>query len=475
MTTKSNGYLKKKKRARFWRGALLALLLTALAVGLGAGIYFGYRFVKGWVDEVMGETAESSETETGSEATTEETEATTETAPLFEEELAYAERLAASYDYDAAIAYVKAIPNYAVYPELNGAVMRFLEAKSQLVKVDITQIPHVFVHSLIYDTALAFSSEEKDGYNQTMTTLTEFKAMLEQMYARGYVLVRLHDMAAYNSDGSFVKGSIMLPADKKPFVLSIDDMVYYEYMEGDGFASRIVLDESGRPTCEMKQRDGSTVTGDFDLVPLLESFIEAHPDFSYRGARGAIALTGYDGIMGYRTAPKYADPAGKDWKASYAAINVEQERQEAARVAARLKELGWEFASHSWGHVDMGKADIGWIKTDTQKWKKQVDSLLGGDTDIMIFAYGADIGSWRNYSSDNEKFTYLKSVGFSYFCNVDAYNIPWVQFSQSQGYLRQGRVNLDGYEMYYYPEKLSIFFDAAEVFDKSRPLPVPKY
>ena len=40
--------------------------------------------------------------------------------------------------------------------------------------------------------------------------------------------------------------------------------------------------------------------------------------------------------------------------------------------------------------------------------------------------------------------------------------------------MRQGRRNLAGYRMYYNPEMLKDLFDAGEVFDKSRPTPVPE-
>ena len=76
----------------------------------------------------------------------------------------------------------------------------------------------------------------------------------------------------------------MLPEGKKPFVMSQDDVCYYEYMDGDGFASRMIIGEDGKPTNEMKMDDGSVSVGSYDLVPLLDDFIKEHPDFSYRGA-----------------------------------------------------------------------------------------------------------------------------------------------------------------------------------------------
>ncbi len=47
-----------------------------------------------------------------------------------------------------------------------------------------------------------------------------------------------------------------------------------------------------------------------------------------------------------------------------------------------MKEVGWEFATHSWGHKDMGEASYDNMVTDMEKWLDQVNPLLGGDTDI---------------------------------------------------------------------------------------------
>ena len=90
---------------------------------------------------------------------------------------------------------------------------------------------------------------------------------------------------------------------------------------------------------------------------------------------------------------------------------------------------------------------------------------------MIVFAFGADIGNWEQYTMDNPKFAYYKSRGYNYFCNVDSSQY-WVQITDS--YVRKGRRNLDGYRMYYNPEMLSDLFDAKEVFDPARPTPVPE-
>ena len=92
------------------------------------------------------------------------------------------------------------------------------------------------------------------------------------------------------------------------------------------------------------------------MVPLIDRFVEEHPDFSYRGAKGIVALTGYNGILGYRTDISYETrPADLDdnkveWLDAHPDFSLDKEREEAKKVADAMKEDGWLFASHTWGH-----------------------------------------------------------------------------------------------------------------------------
>ncbi len=387
--------------------------------------------------------------------------------------LSRAERLAAGYDYDGAAALLLGDSEFSASEEVLAAVANYEAIKGTLVRQDISQIPHVFFHSIIMDTAKAFDGDDREsGYNQVMTTKSEFEKMLLEMYNRGFVLVRLHDMAHEETDETgpkkMVKGEIMLPEGKKPIVMSQDDVCYYEYMDGDGFASRMVVGADGKPACEMKMDDGSVAVGSFDLVPLLEDFIQEHPDFSYKGARAVIAFTGYEGILGYRTAADYKDKNP----------NYEADRQQAAAVAQCLRDNGWELASHSWGHRDLGKIEMENFIADTDKWEAEVESLIG-PTDIILYPFGADVADWHSYSFDNERFAYLYNVGFRYFCNVDS-SQNWVQLGDT--YLRQGRRNLDGYRMWMDiaanqeggsgKRRLDDLFNSEDIFDPARPTPV---
>lgn len=387
--------------------------------------------------------------------------------------LARAKLLADGYDYDGAVALLAGNEEFSSAEEVTAAAAEYEGIKQTLVEQDISQIPHVFFHSILMDPAKAFDGEsDSKGYNQVMTTKSEFDKILAELYNRGYVLVRLHDLAHEETDENgtvrMVKGKIMLPEGKRALVMSQDDVCYYAYMEGDGFASRIVIGSDGKPTCEMLMDDGTVSTGAYDLVPILEEFIKEHPDFSYRGARAVLAFTGYEGILGYRTAASYQDENP----------NYEADRQQAAAVAQCLRDNGWELASHSWGHRDLGKISMEDFLADTNKWEAEVEPLLG-PTDIILYPFGADVADWHSYDAGNERYNYLYSVGFRYFCNVDS-SQNWVQLGSQ--YLRQGRRNLDGYRMWQDiaaaqeggsgVRRLDDLFRSEDVFDWSRPVPV---
>lgn len=383
--------------------------------------------------------------------------------------------MAAQYDYDRAIQHLKSQKEYHGNQEMQNAVADYEAVKATCTEYPLDQITHVFYHTLIRDTGKAFDGDSREaGYNQVMTTIEEFNRITQSMYEKGFVMVSLHDMGSFDENGNFVPGSIMLPPGKKPFVLSQDDVSYYHYMDGDGFASRLVLDEYGDVKCEYKEDDGSISVGDYDMVPLIDSFVREHPDFSYRGRKGILAMTGYNGVLGYRTDIAYKtrenlDENQAEFLNQNPDFDFDKEVEKATEVANAMKADGWEFASHTWGHQNASESSPEKLQADDERWQSYVAPILG-KTDVIIFAFGADIGGVEDYNVNNAKFNYYKNAGYDYFCNVDSSQY-WVQIGSN--YLRQGRRNLDGYRMYYNPDMLSDLFQVDQVWDSSRPTPVP--
>lgn len=415
------------------------------------------------------EKAEAGKQEKEQEELQEEKEAQKERNKILKK----AKLLAVQYNYDKAIKTIKKYENYSEYEDMVKAVKKYEKIKKTCVSWPLEEVTHIFYHTLIKDTSKAFDGDYKEGdYNQVMTTIDEFNKITQTMYDKGYVMVSIYDMATVNEDGTMSPGEILLPPGKIPFILSQDDVCYYHYMDGDGFATKLIVDEDGKIRNEYVEDDGSISVGDYDMVPLIDRFVEEHPDFSYRGAKGIVALTGYDGILGYRTDIEYKRKESlqdDQWQflEEHPDFDFEEELKQAKEVADAMKKDGWIFASHTWGHKNVGEVSLERLQTDTQKFKENVDPLIGG-TDIIIFAFGSDLAQIEDYSG--EKFEYLKSSGYNYYCNVDSSKY-FVQIRDR--YFRMGRRNLDGYRMYYNPELVEDLFDASEVFDKSRPTPVP--
>lgn len=395
---------------------------------------------------------------------------------------------AAGYDYDGAIALLEAVPDHENDTAILEALAGYQQAKASCTAVDVNTVPHIFYHSLINDTSRAFNYDTLgefavNGMNAWMTTVEEFDKITQKLYEAGYVYVRLRDLVVEtkNEDGSSTfapNTNLMLPPGKKAIVLSIDDLSYYHSYKAAGFPDKMVLDENGLVKCQYTTAEGETQIGDFDVVPRLNTFLREHPDGAYKGARGLIAMTGYNGVFGYRTDKDYElrehlmeDQA--QWLAEHPDFNRQEEIAQATRIADAIKAEGWEFASHTWGHLSVTGVSADRLQVDNEKWVENVQNIVG-PVDTIIFAHGADIGSWEGYTSDNPQYNYFKSAGYNFYCNVDGSVPYWVQITSD--YVRQGRINLDGYMLYRASSGettvLDNMFTASEVFDSRRPTPV---
>lgn len=298
---------RRQKLARMSRHLPTFILLLAITVLVGGGIFALYRFVlakqpDGTVQVIASSGNGSPNPDRGSNSDRYPDSSSGPTSggdssnqPFAEVPqddisrlIAQADRIAMGYDYDKAAELINSSGLDLKDSRMTEALARYESEKAALVPADMNAVTHIFFHSLIMDTSKAFDGDsDSANYNSVMTTKDEFLKILEDMYQKGYVLVRIHDVAyeAPDENGNvrFVKGSVMLPEGKKPFVMSQDDVCYYPYMDGDGFAKRVVIGEDGKPTCEMVMDDGTTSTGSYDLIPLLRILYRNTPTFPTKG------------------------------------------------------------------------------------------------------------------------------------------------------------------------------------------------
>ena len=307
----------------------------------------------------------------------------------------------------------------------------------------MTEVPASEVRHFSFPTLLA--DESRSGEETSALTVEQFRQILEDLYRRGYILVDIHDLAEENEDGTLRQASIRVPEGKIPFVLSQRDVSYPFDKAGSGYASRLVVDEDGKLENEYVQADGTAVTGDYDVVPCLESFLEEHPDFSLNGARGILGLTGYNGILGYRTSQELGKSAaeGNPYAETYGTYDTAQEAEACGTVVQALKEAGWSFASYGYDYVSYG-SESSLMQADAEQWETEVEPLVG-ETDILIFPWQTDLGSFSSYGTENEKYTYLRGLGFRYFC-IDTEDSCFVQVGDD--YVHQGIREIDSMQEY---------------------------
>lgn len=315
-------------------------------------------------------------------------------------------------------------------------------------------IYHIFFHPLIAYPSRAFDNDSLSrGYNDWFITVKEFNRILDSLYANGYILVDINGLfeeKQENGKSVIVKKELRLPENKKPLVLSVDDLNYYDYMRDNGNVFKLIPGPNGNiATFSISPEGKEIVAFDNEIVPLLDAFVETHNDFSLNGAKGVIALTGYQGILGYRT-DRLDSP------------DYETEKSEALKVVKRLKETGWTFASHGYGHLDAKKANRDKFRKDTLRWKKEVEPLTG-PTKIYIYPYGSEL------SAGDDKFKFLLESGFKVMCSVG--NTGFMKYSPE--YIMMDRRNIDGVAFYYRHDMLLDMFDSRKVLDDVRPPFIP--
>lgn len=333
-------------------------------------------------------------------------------------------------------------------PQTEALRQEIAQKQAELVPYEGDQFYHIFFHSLIVDTDRAFDGDyDSAGYDLYMTTVSEFKAMLPKLQAAGFILYDITDLVEFR-DGKAVRREILLPPGKKPLVISVDDVNYYQYMEGDGFAERLDVDETGRVVTVV---DGQP-TYDGDVMPILDQYVAEHPEFSWQGAKGVVAITGYEGAFGYRITDL------EDYDAETQAWMLQKTQD----VAEALRGSGWQIACHSYTHnqywSDRTITDQQ-EQYDIGRWKRDIAPYVG-ETNIFISPFGV------SFADDDPRLLYLKEQGFTIYCPVEAnMTTRW-----ENGMLFQGRLNLDGLVMKDYPERVKrFFFDPADLLDPARP------
>ena len=350
------------------------------------------------------------------------------------------------------------------YEEIANSHAKYTADKDTLVLWDDPgKVLNLSFQLLIADPERAFSDATYGtAYNRNFVTTDEFLDILYQLYDNNYVLVKMADL----TDGTTPK-ELYLPSGKKPLIITQTNVNYNTYMvdsDGDklpdaggaGFASKLVIDANGNLACELVNSIGETVTDAYDLVPILNSFIETHPGFSYKGAKAILAVTGYDGLFGYRTNPEAKEFFGEDY--------YQEQIDGAMEIAQALRDDGYELACYTYDNIPYGNRTADQIRADLDRWESEVSPLLG-DTNILVFAQTSDISdSTAAYSGD--KYSLLRSYGFTHYLGFCTEGTTW--FTALNDHVRQGRILVTGSNMAHHDDWFTGIFDPISVLDGTR-------
>lgn len=318
-------------------------------------------------------------------------------------------------------------------------------------------VHHLFTHCLLAYPSVAFSksnSMSKHFANDCITP-NEFESILQQLYKNNFVLVDINKtFTSQNGDGQKLK--VKVPVGKKALILSFDDVVYDQRKMSKGMVDKIILDNGNIATQTFVNGKNEISTSN-EFVTILENFVRKYPDFSPFGAKGTICLTGFDGILGYRTSSKNT-------------VNRESEIQNAKQVVKKLKQDGWNFACHSYGHYHMKKISEKKFEQEIKLWQSEVEPIIG-KTKVYVYPYG----EWEIATDGkiSQKHQMLKDAGFCLFCGVGMQKFySYLPFDKniSPKVLFMDRICVDGYTICNQQKKLAPYFDANLIKDKLRSL-----
>ena len=331
-------------------------------------------------------------------------------------------------------------------------------------------VEHLFFHPVIAYPEFAFSDavpeNRQKGLDDWMVTADEFKKILQSVYDKGYILVNMGDVWSEVTGEDGVKrmerNTLMLPEGKKPLVISFDDVNYYDYMLAEGFTSKLVLGGDGQiwAECTDPFTKETFLTQELDATPILDQFVLEHPDFSLNGAKAIFSLTGYQGILGYRT-QNDIDIAADDPARPAFDARRQAEIEAVKPVIERLKETGWTFGSHTWGHIRLDSRPLESIQRDTVRWQEEVGSLVG-PTNILFYPHGGrpDGDDWH---STGPAFQYLQSQGFRIFASVGINSFSYIKKDISA--VICDRLHPDGTTLRWSRDRYLPFYDAADIMD----------
>lgn len=359
--------------------------------------------------------------------------------------------------YDQLQRLAEVFPEDATIQNYTSESARFVPEKMVLWgEYNLVEI--ITIRPLIIDEKTAFDGDQYEtAANDAMLTEQEFRRMLDELYKNDYVLIDAFHL--YTEEGRLQE--FWVPEGKKPLVLVLDSLNYYVTRRETGNAWNLVLDSNGSVSTLYKLNGESVIRRDAEAIGILDEFVEAHPEFSFDGAKGVISLTGYECIFGYVVSEDQAKLRNEALaehgypREDFNKTEIELQRTQAMEIADQLRQTGWLFASSTYGNINLRDTTYETAAQDVRLWQDQVGAVVG-QADMLNYPQGAFL------NGSDERLQYLVESGFRFFAGQGAtpYRI------QGANYLYADKLPVNGFVLRQPGSyQLDRLFDAAVVYD----------
>lgn len=249
----------------------------------------------------------------------------------------------------------------------------------------------VAINKLIAYPNLAFCDEntQKDDLDNYYLTSKEFQNFLQELYNNDYILINISDIIEIIESKVCIK-DLYLPLNKTPIILIFNNINYFE--NEPYFVEKFIIDGKDEIACyNSKQTEKNQISYNTDFIPILESFIASHNDFSFNNARSLVTIDSRGGILGYNINKN--NP------------NAPNNASNLKKVVQKLKLLGYSFG---YGNFD-------------KNFEVNLDENLNfiKETLVPIFGNLNTYFSSFEKNKNNNYYNKLEEIGFKIFIDIN--------------------------------------------------------
>ncbi|HZK29435.1 MAG TPA: hypothetical protein VFD19_04380 [Clostridia bacterium] len=325
-------------------------------------------------------------------------------------------------------------------------------------------VEQVAIKPIIADAERAFDGDRfSAAADRDLLLAVELERVLEQLYENDYVLV--DSRSPVTADGK-LRG-IPCPEGKKPVVLVLEDFYGSWPRSESGMAWCLDVDGEGRIVGVLLESNGvERADRRYSAVGIIEAFILEHPDFSFNGATGVIAVVGQYGIFGYPVADhqdlavrREAKDLGLVFPESFV-TDFAWNRSKVRELVRTLKSRNWVLASGTYGRLSLPEESADMIRQDLSMLERWVVPYTGEFT-ALYCPFGQHI------EFDEKKISIFTEAGYTLQSGYEAR--AYMNQGRDHVYISRTFLSGDGLRR---PsvQNLARFFDTREIIEiSSRP------